>query len=101
MSAFGDKYMPGVLSSNQPNKYKRVAITNSRFTEEAPMPESDGKGVGYINRLWLRLKNKIVEEAPEEYRWCEFDCEKLQCSMGDWENCETRLHSKAQTQEQS
>jgi len=51
--------------------------------------------------LWQWLKNKMIQEVPEDYGWCEFDCEKLQCSMGDWENCENRLRSKEQSQEQS
>ena len=65
------------------------------------MPESNRKGVSYFYRLWQRLKIKIIQEVPEDYGWCEFDCEKLQCSMGDWENCENRLCSQVQSQEQS
>ena len=65
------------------------------------MPESNKKGVSYVYRLWQRLKSKMIQEVPEDYSWCEFDCEKLQCSMGDWENCEKRLRLKAESQEQS
>jgi len=65
------------------------------------MPESNRQGVSYFYRLWQWLKNKMIQEVPEDYGWCEFDCEKLQCSMGDWENCENRLRVKVQSQEQS
>ena len=65
------------------------------------MPESNRKEASCFYRLWQRLKNKIIQEVPEDYGWCEFDCKKLQCSMGDWENCENRLRSKLQSQEQS
>jgi len=47
------------------------------------MPESNRQGVSYFYRLWQWLKNKMIQEVPEDYGWCEFDCEKLQCSMGD------------------
>jgi hypothetical protein len=58
------------------------------------MPESNGKGVSCFYRLWQRFKNKMIQEVPEDYGWCEFDCKKLQCSMSDWRNCEDRLRSK-------
>ena len=63
------------------------------------MPESNRQGVSYFYRSWQWLKNKIIQEVPEDCGWCEFDCEKLQCSMGDWEDCENRLRSKVQSQE--
>ena len=61
------------------------------------MSESDGKGGSNFYRLWKRFKNKVIQEAPEDIQLCEFDCHKLECAMGDWEKCERRLRSIAQT----
>jgi hypothetical protein len=63
------------------------------------MPESNGKGVSYIYKFWQQLKNEMIQEVPEDRGWCEFNCEKSQCSMSNWEICEARLRSKAKTQE--
>ena len=65
------------------------------------MHGSNRKEASRFSRLWQWLKNKIVQEVPEDDGWCEFDCKKLQCSMGDWENCENRLRSQVQSQQQS
>ena len=61
------------------------------------MPESNRKGVSYFYRLWQRLKNKMIQEVPEDYGCCECDWEKSQCSMSDWGICEDRLRSKAKS----
>jgi hypothetical protein len=52
-----------------------------------------------FHRLWQRFKNKVIQDAPEDVQLCEFNCKKLQCTMGDWEHCEKRLRSIAQIQE--
>ena len=62
------------------------------------MPDSDGKGVSSFHRLWQRFKNRVIQDAPDDIQLCEFDCRKLECAMGDWEKCERRLRSIAQTQ---
>jgi hypothetical protein len=61
------------------------------------MSVSYGKGVSYFYRFWQRLKNEIAQEVPEDYAQCEFNCKKLHCSVGDWENCENRLRSSLST----
>jgi hypothetical protein len=63
------------------------------------MSGSYGKGVSNFFGLWQRFRNKMIQDVPEDYQLCEFDCHKLQCTMGDWEKCERRLHSKAQSRE--
>ena len=65
------------------------------------MSESYGKKVNYFHRLWQRLKGQIIQDVPEDVQACEFECRKLQCAMGDWEKCERRLCSMAQSQEQA
>jgi hypothetical protein len=47
-------------------------------------------------RQWIR--NNIGQEVPDELSRCEFDCNRLECSQGEWENCERR---KAQCQAKS
>ena len=61
------------------------------------MFESGGKGVNFFSGLWKKFKGKIVSRVPDDYRACEFECRSLQCAMGDWETCEKRLRSKAQS----
>jgi len=62
------------------------------------MSKSYEKGVSNFYKLWQRLRNKVIQDVPEDIQLCEFDCHKLECSMGDWEKCERRLRSIAQTQ---
>ena len=62
------------------------------------MSESYGKGISSFYRLWQRFKNKVIQAAPEDIQLCEFACRKSLCAMDDWEKCERRLGSIAQTQ---
>ena len=41
-------------------------------------------------RLWKRVRSRLVTEVPDDCRYCEFECRKLQCRQGDWETCATR-----------
>ena len=40
-----------------------------------------------VRRLWTWL----VREVPPEIAACEFECRKLDCSVGEWLTCERRL----------
>jgi hypothetical protein len=62
------------------------------------MSGSYGKVISNFRRLWQRFRSKLIQDVPEDVQLCEFDCQKLQCAMGDWEKCERRLRSMAQTQ---
>ena len=47
-------------------------------------------------RNWLKeqmsqLRQRVVEEVPEDIVLCEFDCRKTQCLFEEWEHCERRL----------
>jgi hypothetical protein len=44
-------------------------------------------------RLWRWIKDQIVRDVPKDIALCEFDCRKEQCTMGEWEMCESRLDS--------
>ena len=61
------------------------------------MSESYGKGISNFFRVWQRFRSKVIQDVPEDIQLCEFDCRKSQCAMGDWEKCERRLRSIAQT----
>jgi hypothetical protein len=63
------------------------------------MSEPSGKEVNYFHRLWQKIMGRIIQDVPEDYQACEFECRKLQCAMGDWEKCARRLRSKALNQE--
>jgi hypothetical protein len=65
------------------------------------MSEPTGKGSSYVRRLWYRFKGQIIQDVPQDYQACEFECRKLECLMGDWERCERRLDAKVQGREQA
>lgn len=46
--------------------------------------------MSWIARIkrWLRAQ---VQEVPEALAVCEFDCDRPDCRMGDWQSCERRL----------
>ena len=48
-----------------------------------------------LQNVWNWVSGQIVGEVPEEDAICEFDCPKLQCSEGEWDSCERRLHRAA------
>lgn len=56
------------------------------------------KGVSYLHGLRKRLRNLVIRDVPEDYQSCEFDCREVHCSVGNWEECEKRLHFRTQTQ---
>jgi hypothetical protein len=64
------------------------------------MSELHGNGVDYFYALWQRFRNMIIQDVPEDYQMCEFECHNAECITGDWEKCERRLCSNAPTQDQ-
>jgi hypothetical protein len=46
------------------------------------------EGVISVIRRWV--KDRIIQEAPEEVARCEFECRALQCNQGHWESCGLR-----------
>jgi hypothetical protein len=52
-------------------------------------PASDGRE--FLARLLDRLKSTFVRGVPEDIGFCEFDCEKNQCTDGEWANCQRRI----------
>ena len=65
------------------------------------MSDPCARQTSYFHRLWQRFMGQIVQDVPEDYQACEFECRKLHCMMGDWEKCERRLEAKSQGQEQA
>jgi len=37
------------------------------------------------------IRNALAPEAPEEYAYCTFGCQRTGCSDAEWENCPSRL----------
>jgi hypothetical protein len=54
------------------------------------------KAVNYFYRVWKGFAGLVVRDVPDEFQSCEFDCRKVNCSMGDWDKCEMRLRHVAQ-----
>ena len=48
-----------------------------------------------LQNVWNWISSQIVGEVPEEDAICEFDCPRLQCTEGEWDSCERRLHRAA------
>ena len=48
-----------------------------------------------LRALWRWVRNQIVQEPPEDSALCAMDCHKEQCTLGEWEVCERRLHRAA------
>lgn len=46
-------------------------------------------------RVWGWAKNQLVGDVPEDIAICAMDCRKGQCTLGEWEKCERRLHKGA------
>jgi hypothetical protein len=38
------------------------------------------------------VRNQLIQDVPEDIALCEFDCQKDQCTHGEWESCERRLN---------
>lgn len=48
-----------------------------------------------LSRLWHWIADQIVQDVPANNELCEFDCRKGQCTAGEWEVCDRRLHKAA------
>jgi hypothetical protein len=46
-------------------------------------------------RLWRSFLNGLIQDVPEAYALCEFDCHRTQCSATEWARCERRLQRAA------
>jgi hypothetical protein len=47
------------------------------------------------HRLWEFVKRQIVDEVPEEFAICEFDCREIRCMPNEWNTCELRIQNGA------
>lgn len=56
---------------------------------QVQMAESTG------HRLWEFVKHQVVDDAPEEFAICEFDCRKEQCMRCQYDTCERRIRRGA------
>jgi hypothetical protein len=48
-----------------------------------------------VHNIWDWLRRQFVDDVPQGDALCEFDCRKPQCTTGEWEVCERRLHRAA------
>ncbi len=48
-----------------------------------------------VRQFFRRVKNGIIQDVPEDIALCEFDCNKGQCKMEEWEKCKRRLSGAA------
>jgi len=47
------------------------------------------RGAFWKWRVWL--KDQLIAEVPPEDGFCEFECDRTQCRLDHWEQCERRL----------
>jgi len=48
-----------------------------------------------FHRVWRFFMDQLIQDAPEADALCEFDCDKEQCTLGEWQTCERRLRRAA------
>jgi hypothetical protein len=48
-----------------------------------------------LRNIWDWVWGQFISEVPEGDALCGFDCQKPQCTEGEWENCTRRLHRAA------
>jgi len=48
-----------------------------------------------VRRSWRWLRDQIVQDVPEDFALCEFDCRKGQCTMEEWKSCDRRINKAA------
>ena len=48
-----------------------------------------------MTKLWRWIKNRIVQDVPEEVALCEFECHKQQCTEREWQTCARRIAGAA------
>jgi hypothetical protein len=46
---------------------------------------------GILQKWGIWLKDQLIGDVPPDDEFCEFECDKTQCSSLCWENCERRL----------
>jgi hypothetical protein len=58
--------------------------------------ERNSHGVSGLFRGFCRwVADKIIQDVPEDTALCEFDCQKGQCTDGEWANCDRRIKRAA------
>ena len=50
---------------------------------------------GILSRFCHWVGELIVQDVPEDSALCEFDCQKGQCTVSEWQHCERRLSRAA------
>jgi len=80
-------------------------MTKSRFGQNIrkDVIEHPGAGAGRDPSKrgnpfdWLQqfVKRQIIDEAPEDFAICEFDCRRGQCKQDELDACERRMRKGA------
>jgi hypothetical protein len=65
------------------------------------MSELQRKGISHFFRFRHRIRNRMIQDVPEKYQFCVFECHESKCTMGNWDICESRLRYQAQHQKQA
>ena len=50
-----------------------------------------GKRLSPFSRLRRWIRDRLIQDVPEDIAACEFECRRTECLQGDWETCEKRL----------
>ncbi|MGO9274516.1 MAG: hypothetical protein ACLQOO_30515 [Terriglobia bacterium] len=59
------------------------------------MSEDRSRRGNSFHRLWQFVQRQIVDDAPEDFAICEFDCRKGQCQQEEWDTCDRRIRKGA------
>jgi hypothetical protein len=49
--------------------------------------------LGYFNRFWNSVKAQIVQDVPQDLKFCEFHCPRAQCTLELTGSCDIRPRS--------
>jgi len=64
------------------------------------MSDSREKPSSHIHKLQQWFRTRIIQDVPDNFEACVFECHKSECAMGDWEKCQIRLQHKPQARGQ-
>jgi hypothetical protein len=59
---------------------------------EAFLNENGRSSGGFLNRLQSWLSRQLVQDVPDEVSVCEYECNRTDCRIGQWNTCEKRLY---------
>ena len=82
-------YMGGYLPRSND-----TTITEGPVSDR-PAGSRRNPAIRIFRRAWGFLKGQVILDVPDDDAPCEFNCRVNQCTLGEWETCESRLRTLA------